>query len=117
MLDVSPARRRFGIVLIVCALFVLTGGLSGCGGNGLASALGLTTISSYSPSTGSPGTVVTVNGTNLGGSGAVVLINAVVIGNVTGSSTSIQFTIPTNAPVGSDTITVNGETAGTFTNS
>ena len=116
MLHFCNAKRCLKPSLVLSAFWLLAVGLGGCGSSGLDSQLGLTTISTFSPTGGSAGTVVTVVGTNLGGSGALVFIHGVVIGNVTGSDTSIQFTIPANLPTGGNTITVNGITAGVFTN-
>ncbi len=68
------------------------------------------TITNVSVATGTPGTPVTITGTNLldGGGKASVTFNGVPATNSGGSSTSIQVSVPRGATSGQLRVTVNG---------
>jgi len=97
--------------ILLCMSLMLGVGLIGCSKTG--SGVGVTVVNSYDPMSGPVGTVVTVFGTDLGGSGADVKINGKSVTGLSGDEESIMFTIPAGATTGP--ITVNGVTAGTFT--
>ncbi len=71
-----------------------------------AASAGSPTISSFTPTTGPVGTVITVTGTNLSGASQAWVGSAhdAAVANV--SSTTMQMTVPADAPVGSDQLAV-----------
>ncbi len=76
------------------------------------------TIGSFSPSSGNPGTVVTVNGQNLSGVVQVQLNNVVVPGVAQVSNQQLTFQVPANATSGKIKVITPGgtaESASTFT--
>ncbi|MDP8985381.1 MAG: IPT/TIG domain-containing protein, partial [Pseudomonadota bacterium] len=64
------------------------------------------TISSFTPSSGPVGTVITVTGTNLSGSTAAWVGSAHDAGVTNISSTSMQMTVPADAPVAADQLAI-----------
>ena len=72
-----------------------------------AAATAAPTISSFTPASGSVGTVITVTGTNLGGSTTTAWVGSAhdaSLANV--SSTSVTITVPADAPVASDQLSI-----------
>jgi hypothetical protein len=69
------------------------------------------TITSYSPSVGPAGTVVTVNGTNLSNASAVTFVGGATIKPSSVNATSATFVIPYGAQDGDFSITTPGGTA------
>jgi Bacterial Ig domain/IPT/TIG domain len=68
------------------------------------------TITSFSPTSGPPGTTVTVSGTNLKGARAVAF-NGTKASYIVNSSSRITATVPTGATSGPITVTTNAGTA------
>ena len=73
------------------------------------------TISSFNPTTGTPGTTVTITGTNFGAtqSGGSVKFNGVIATPTTWSATSIVVSVPGAATTGPITVITAGGTAST----
>ena len=88
-------------------LTVFTGGGSvSSGQNFTVTTAGAPTIASFSPASGPVGTVITVTGTNLGGSTAAWVGSAHDAGVTNVSSTEIQMTVPADAPVAGDQLSI-----------
>jgi len=68
-------------------------------------------ITSFSPSSGTAGTLITINGTNLGNNGAVVYFGAAKATVVNQNNTQINVTVPSGANYEPITVTANGFTA------
>lgn len=90
--------------------------------NGTATTTGLfyqaPRVDTFSPSSGSPGTLVTVNGLNLSGAVEVQLNNAVVPGVAQVNNQQLTFQVPANATSGRIKVVTPGgtsESAASFT--
>ncbi len=73
------------------------------------------TITSFSPSCGSAGTAVTVNGTNLATGAASLRFNGVTATILSNTGTVITTTVPTTATTGPISVTVGTLTASSAT--
>ena len=72
-----------------------------------AAATAAPTISSFTPASGPVGTVITVTGTNLGGSTTTAWVGSAHDASLTNvSSTSVTITVPADAPVASDQLSI-----------
>jgi hypothetical protein len=105
------------------AITVTTSGGTGTSGSAFNVTLAVPTVSSFSPTSGTVGTSVTINGTNFVGITGVafngVPVPSVAPGNfVVNSSTKITAPVPSGASTGKITVTNSGGTgtsASTFT--
>lgn len=112
----------FALIIASCfAVFILLS-LTGCGSSGgssnPASAVAVPSILNVSPTTGSPGTQVTIQGTGFGvlqGTSTVTYAGVTLIPNAW-SNTQIVVTIPSNAVTGGAfIINVGGQVSNTST--
>lgn len=110
-------RLLRSLTLAPVGLLVLSSFL-GCGGGGDSTPNTTPTISSFSPTSGSVGTSVTLTGTNFTGASAVKF-NGISAGSFTViSGTSITTAVPTGASTGALSVTTASGTAtssGSFT--
>jgi hypothetical protein len=114
----SQIRRRQFIRSFI-ATSALAFALSGCGGGGSASSGSTTgtsaalTITSFNPSSGPQGTMVTITGTNFSTTPAnnTVRLNSIAVPVTAATSTSLTITIPGSASTGTISVQAAGETA------
>ena len=83
------------------------GGTAFSGSNFTVTAAAAPTISAFTPASGPVGTVITVTGTNLGGSTTTAWVGSAHDASLTNvSSTSVTITVPADAPVASDQLSI-----------
>lgn len=97
----------------------LTGPISVTTPDGTASTATFTVaprVSSFSPGSGTSGTLVTVNGANLGAANTTAKLNGVAASIYSRSATSLTFKVPNASSTGPIVLTNEGGTVATATN-
>jgi RHS repeat-associated protein len=120
---VSNDASNYGNVLAVAPGTVTVTACAGtvCGSTSMT-VLSPPSITSFTPSQASYGTMVSVVGASLGGSGLTTVVTlasvtgGTIVAPLTGASpTNVSFVVPTGAVTGPITVTVNGQSATSAT--
>ena len=108
-LDKEEEKMKKGIYLLAI-IFAMTVLLAGCGSSSSTPA---PTITSLAPSSGPPGTTVTITGTNFSTTPAsnIVMFNGTAAVVTSSTATQIVTTVPAGATTGSVTVMVGSNTA------